>query len=178
MGRTWLLTVSSKKLEACGNSSWKWIPPWSWSWGKIQRRCQRENRIRKEICEGTYWEHLCTRGSHTTMHAPPLPGDTDQSQVVISFLGSSSETWRMCLSVSSPSPCSNPSLGITASEVSISAKFETRQLKLEQEQVYSLQSPQPEERGFRKEARTTRRAVWTQSKGGEMEKFSGRWARI
>lgn len=119
-GETWLLSVSSRKLEACGSSSWKWIPPWYQLLGKLQWRCQQENKMRKEICEGTCWEDLSTPGTHISEQAPPLPGNTNQSQVVISFLESSSTTWSMHLSASSPSPCINPRLGSTPSEVSMS----------------------------------------------------------
>ena len=49
MHRTGWLSVSSKKLEACGSCSWKWIPPWFWLWGKLQGSCQQGNKMRKEI---------------------------------------------------------------------------------------------------------------------------------
>ena len=41
---------------------------------------------------------------------------------------------------SSPSPCLNPDLGITPNEVSMSPRFETRQLQVDQQQKYSVHS--------------------------------------
>ena len=78
-GETWSLSVSSRKLEACGSSSWKLIPPWYQLLDKLQWRCQQENKMRKEICEGTCWEHLSTPGTNISEQSPPLPGNTNQS---------------------------------------------------------------------------------------------------
>ena len=139
MDRTWLLSVSSKNMEACGSYSWKWILPWSRLWGKLQWRCQQGNKMRKGICEGTCWEDLRTWDLHTSEQAPPLPGNTNQSQVVISFLGSPSTTWSMHL-YASPQTVKKASLGSTPSEVTMSPRRETRQLQVDQGQVYSVQS--------------------------------------
>lgn len=62
----------------------KWIPPWSRLWGKLQWRCQQENKMREEICDGTCWEDLLHKRLMSLWSRPPLHGNTYQSQVVIS----------------------------------------------------------------------------------------------
>ena len=66
MHRTWLLSVSSKKLETCGSSSWKWIPPWSQLWGKLQWNCQQENKVRKRFMQ-THVEKTFAQEAHTLL---------------------------------------------------------------------------------------------------------------
>ena len=104
--RSWKLVVAN---------SWRWIPPWSQQWGHLQWKCQQENKMKILIFVGTCCEDLCTQCSYTTGQAPLLRGNTNHSQVIISFLGSSSTTEACIYLPCSHHPVKNPSLGGTHS---------------------------------------------------------------